>query len=118
MIYKIDKPMLSNRVYDYLRLFVELWIPAFATLYFSLATIWNLPNAENVVATSAALATFFGVTLRLSSRSYQKSDAKYDGVINVSSPTPDTTLYSLDLNSNPDSITNKKEMVFKVNPNS
>lgn len=110
-------PLLSNKAYDNVKRFVELVLPAFATLYFTMANIWGLPNAENVVASAAAVATFLGVILRISSRSYNASDSKYDGVINISFPKPDSTLYSLDLNVAPETIVDKSEMVFKVNPN-
>lgn len=114
---KVEKsPLLSNKAYDNVKRFVELILPAFATLYFTMATIWGLPNAENVVASAAAIATFLGVSLRISAKSYNASDAKYDGVINISFPKPDSTLYSLDLNVAPETIVDKQQMIFRVNP--
>lgn len=75
----VNKPFLSNKVYDFLKNLVQLILPALGTLYFTLATIWGLPAAEEVVGTLAAFATFGGVTLRLSKPSYENSDLRYIG---------------------------------------
>lgn len=73
------KPFLSNRVYNALKNLVQLILPALGTLYFTLAAIWGLPAADEIVGTLAALATFGGVTLRLSKTSYDNSDARFVG---------------------------------------
>lgn len=108
--------LFTNKVYDILSKFAILWIPAISTLYFTLAGVWGLPAAEQVVGTLAAIATFLGAVLQISKKAYYKNDENYDGVINVSMPTPDSTLYSLDLNGDPNAINDMKEMRFKVNP--
>lgn len=75
----IAKPMLSDRSYNLLKGATTVALPALGALYFALAQIWNLPKGEEVVGSIAALNTFFGVLLGVSTRSYNKSDAKYDG---------------------------------------
>ena len=110
-----NSSMLSNNLYNVLKMVVQLLLPASSTLYFTLAAIWNLPYAEQVVGTLAAIATFFGVILGISSRSYNNSDAKYDGKI-VTIETEETTLYSLELNDDPENIPSKKLLIFKVEP--
>jgi hypothetical protein len=109
-----NTPLLSNRVYEWLKTLVQLWFPASATLYFSLAAIWNLPNAEAVVATSAALATFGGVVLKISTRSYEASDAPYQGTLVATSPESGKTLLSLELNMPAEEIPNLSKLSFKV----
>lgn len=109
-----NTPLLSDRVYEWLKTLVQLWLPATATLYFSLAAIWNLPNADGVVATAAALAAFGGVVLKISTKSYNASDAPYQGTIVASSPEPGKTLYSLELNMPAEEIPNLSKMLFKV----
>ena len=63
---------MSNKVYDVLKAIAQLWLPAIATLYFALAGIWGLPYAEEIVGTIAAVDTFLGVVLGISSAQYKK----------------------------------------------
>ena len=39
----------------------QIYLPALATLYFALASIWGLPYVEQVVGTITAIDTFLGV---------------------------------------------------------
>lgn len=109
--------ILSNRLYDILKALVQLWLPASAVLYLTLAAIWGLPNPEAVAATSVALATFGGVVLRISTKSYREDEGNYDGIISVTSPTPDSTLYSLEINGDPADLQNKEQVNFKISTN-
>lgn len=106
--------LLSDKTYDFLKRVVTLLLPAFATLYWSLASIWGLPNADQVVATTAAIATFLGVILTLGSKSYSSSDAKYDGQIVVTQDDEGTKSYSLELNGDPYDLDTKGAVAFKV----
>jgi hypothetical protein len=63
---------MSNKVYDILKWIAQILIPAIATLYFSLAGIWNFPYPEEVVGTLTAIDTFLGVLLGISSYNYNK----------------------------------------------
>lgn len=110
------KPMLSSSVYDLLKKVVQLVLPAFASLYFSLAQIWGLPASEAVVGTSALLATFFGVLLGLSSWSYQAIEARTDGEIVIMTDESGKKIYSLNLNGDPNDIDQKDKVAFKVKP--
>lgn len=102
--------LLSNNVYNKLKPFVQIVLPAIATLYFTLAQIWNLPNPEGVVATIAALTTFLGVILGLSTKSWNNSDSKYDGELVTTGVDPDTGIPDLQLNvtSDPNALASKR----------
>lgn len=109
-------PVLTNSRYDMLKQVNQLGLPAFATFYLAIATIWGLPNPDKVVATCAALAVFLGVVLALASRNYVKSGAKYDGVITVTEH-PDgfrTAALNLKNYENPADVIEQDEAVFKV----
>lgn len=109
-----NTPLLNNRTYDFLVRLVQLGLPAAATLYFTLANIFDLPGAEQVVAASAAFATFFGVILRLSNRSYEASGARYDGSVNVVTDDVGGKVFSLELAGDPSDIEFMDQVVFKV----
>lgn len=109
-----NTPLLSNKTYDLLVKLVQLVLPAMATLYFTLANIFELPGAEQVVAAAAAFATFFGVLLRLSSRSYEASGAAYDGAVKVMTDPTGNKIFSLELDGDPSDIEFMKSVNFKV----
>jgi Putative phage holin Dp-1 len=90
--------LISNSTYDLLKRFVTLVLPGLATLYAALAAIWGLPNPEAVVATFAALATFGGVLINFSTKSWNESNAKYDGELITVGYDEDSGLPNLQLN--------------------
>lgn len=64
----------SNKVYDILKWITLVALPAFATLWFSISTIWNIPNCEQVLGTITALETFLGISLGISTSQYNKEN--------------------------------------------
>lgn len=63
---------MSNKLYDVLAYIQRIGLPAIGTLYFALAQIWNLPYAEQVTGTIAAVTVFLGTILQISSTKYNK----------------------------------------------
>lgn len=61
---------MSNKMYDILAIIGRLILPALGTLYFALARIWNLPLAEEIVGTIAAVTTFLNTVLKVQSNAY------------------------------------------------
>lgn len=64
---------MSNKTYDVLKWIAQLLLPALGTLYFALAQIWNFPYGEEIVGTIAAVDTFLGVILGISTAQYNKT---------------------------------------------
>ena len=93
--------LISNKSYDVLKEVTTVWLPALGTLYFTVAQVWGLPFAEQVVGTITAIVVFFGLVLKISSSSYSKVAGNYvtpsgSLVINTSDPDKDTYLLQLD----------------------
>lgn len=65
---------LSNKAYDVLKWIAQYFLPAAATLYFAIASIWGLPYGEQIVGTITAVDTFLGVILGVSSAAYKKTN--------------------------------------------
>lgn len=63
---------LPDKMYNVLKWLTMIVLPALATLYFALSGIWGFPYGEQVVGTIAALVTFFGVVLGVSTAQYNK----------------------------------------------
>jgi hypothetical protein len=111
-----DTKMLDEKWYSLGRKSVQVVLPAASTLYFTLGNIWGFPAIEQVVGTLAAVATFIGVCLGLSTRQYNASGAAYDGAIEVFEAQDGKKTFSLNLDGDPEEIVNKDSVTFKVPP--
>ena len=63
---------MSNKVYDVLKWITLVALPALTALWLALANIWGFPYAEAIGATLAAVTTFLGALLGISSLQYNK----------------------------------------------
>ena len=63
---------LSNKNFDRLKWVAMYLLPAIGTLYFTIASIWHLPYAEQVVGTITAVDTFLAILLGISTNVYNK----------------------------------------------
>lgn len=61
-----------NKVYDVLKWICMIVLPACGTFYFAIAGIWNLPYADAIVGTIAAVTTLIGALIGISTASYNK----------------------------------------------
>lgn len=105
---------LTGRSYDFLKSAAQIYLPGIASLYFALAQIWGLPKAEEVVGTITAVDLFLGLLLGQSSKAYNNSDARFDGSIDVTE-VDEKKMFSLNLDSDPNDLSEKDQVVFKVN---
>jgi len=110
-----DKFMLPAGVYDKLKFTSMVLLPAVATLYVTLGSIWNWSDVKEVIGSITGVSTFLGLILGRSSRNYKNSDSKYFGMINIINGPDGKKVYSLDLNGEPNELDNKKEVTFKMN---
>lgn len=104
----------SPVVYDKLKWFVQIVLPAFSALYLALAGLWNLPAAQQVVGTIAAVTAFLGICLGISASRYKNSDAPYDGKMVVATDGGGVAGFSLELDGDPEQLADKKNVNFKV----
>lgn len=106
---------LTPRLYDNLKWIAQIALPAFGTLYFALASLWNLPKADEVVGTIVAVDAFLGVLLGLSSASYNASPASHQGTLDVVQSDSGES-FAFKLRDHPADILDqgKKNVVFKV----
>lgn len=63
---------LSNKTFNQLKWVAMYLLPAIGTLYFTIASIWHLPYAEQVVGTITAVDTFLAILLGISTNIYNK----------------------------------------------
>lgn len=68
--------VLNDKVYNVLKWISLYVLPALATLYFTLSSIWSLPCTEQVIGTLTAIETFIGIILGISTSQYNKLQGK------------------------------------------
>jgi hypothetical protein len=98
-----DPIVKNNKLYDYLKFIAMVFLPALSTLYFTLAPIWTLPDADKVVGSIGAVDMFLGVLLHISNAQYNKRPIAggpntYDGAIVVTSKPTGGKSFMLNLN--------------------
>jgi len=62
---------MSNKTYDRLKKVALYVLPALATLWLTISTIWGLPYGEAIAGTITAIDTFLGACLGVSSKRYK-----------------------------------------------
>ena len=63
---------MSNKMYDIIKWIAQIVLPAIATFYVTIASLWNLPFPEEISGTVMALDTLLGAMLMISSENYKK----------------------------------------------
>lgn len=107
--------VLTGTLYDRLKFTVQVFLPGVGALYFGLAQIWALPEAERIVGTITVLSVFLGLILRASSKAYENSGARYSGdmVVDYDEENEPSTL-RMELNDEPLNLIKGKAIVFRV----
>lgn len=103
---------LTGKTYDALKFLAQVLLPAIGAAYFSLAGIWGLPSADEVVGTIVVVDTFLGVVLQISSSNFQKGVGA--GTI-VVKQTPGGKTYTLEFDGNPElELDDKDRILFDI----
>lgn len=63
---------LTNKTYDVLKWIALIFLPAVAVLYGAIGPVWNWPEPDKVVYTIAAVDTFLGALIGVSTKFYNK----------------------------------------------
>ena len=101
---------LNNKTYDVIKWVAQYFLPALATLWITLAKIWNLPYGTEIGATITGIDLFLGAILGISSQNY-----KGDGTMTVDNSDEAKDVYSLNLNVPVEELAEKDMITFKVN---
>jgi hypothetical protein len=106
-------PLLSSGTYNILKHVASIGLPLLNALFLALAPVWHWPDVTQVSLTIAAINTILGGTLGYSTATYNASEAKYAGVIEVAE-TDAKKVFSLNLNQVPEELEKMAEATFKV----
>lgn len=64
--------MISNKLYDFLKWFSLIAIPATEVFWLTVGKVWNFPYLTEVGATIGALGVFIGTLIGVSTKAYNK----------------------------------------------
>ena len=67
---------MPNKVYDVLKWVALVALDAVGIFYKTIATIWELPLGNEVLATCAAVSVLIGALIGISAANYTKSDGE------------------------------------------
>jgi len=109
---RVAHMLLSDKVYQTLKKIVQIGLPGLATLYFTLSAIWGLPYTEEVMGTITAIATFLGVILGISSKTYNSREDKYGGILRIENGEEGSTIRIKDVD--PSVLLDENEITFKI----
>lgn len=62
--------ILKSKAYKVLKWVCLIALPALSVLWYTIGTIWGLPHVDDVTATIAAVETFLGALIGVSSANY------------------------------------------------
>jgi Putative phage holin Dp-1 len=105
-------PLLSSSTYNVLKQVAQFGLPLLGALYYALGQIWHFPDVAQVMASVAAVNTILGVVLGYSTATYNASESKYAGIIQVG----EEGLAQLVLHHNPEDLIRQAEGIFKLEP--
>lgn len=104
---------MPNHVYDKLKFVAQILLPALGTLYLTVAGIWSVPAADQVVSTIVAVDTFLGVLLGITTAQYNKG-VDDQGALHVTPSPTGAKTFTLELGSDPEKLEEKNEVRLKV----
>jgi len=107
----------TNKIYDRLKFFTLIVLPAFTVFYLGLGQLWGFPEAEKVGASIGLLAAFLGALLQISNSAYNGAVVKDAGVISPNGKIdPDTGIpgLALTINKPSEELLAGKEVRLKV----
>lgn len=103
----------SGATYEKVKWFVQIVLPALITLYFTIDQILDLPHTDEVMGITAAVTTFLGVLLRISTNNFKNDDSRFVGETYVAMTDDDEIKRVFNVTSDNIDPT-KKELTFKV----
>lgn len=104
-----------QKLYDILKWVAMVLLPALGAFYGGLSGVWGLPFAVQVVSTIALVDTLLGALLGISSATYKRSDARFDGTMNVLEKDPSVLVNELEITTDPEQMAKQNEIILKVN---
>lgn len=106
--------IVSNKMYDFLKVFVMVIAPSASAIYLGLSISFDFPYVNAIVVTTMSVTAAIGLFLLITSKTYHLSDVYYDGRMLVKENELGELMYTLELNEDPEPLRLKSRIVFRV----
>jgi hypothetical protein len=106
--------IVSNKMYDFLKVFVMVIAPSASAIYLGLSISFDFPYVNAVVVTTMSVTAAIGLFLLITSKTYHLSDVYYDGRMLVKENELGELMYTMELNEDPEPLRLKSRIVFRV----
>lgn len=106
--------IVSNKMYDFLKVFVMVIAPSASAIYLGLSISFDFPYVNAIVVTTMSVTAAIGLFLVITSKTYHLSDVYYDGRMLVKENELGELMYTLELNEDPEPLRLKSRIVFRV----
>jgi hypothetical protein len=106
---------MSNKMYTILKHVAMIGLPLVAAFYGVVGKTNNWPDVDQVMSSVASANMVLGVLLGYSSATYNASESKYAGIIEVAE-TDAKKIYTLIVNGEVEQLAGMAEATFKVKP--
>jgi hypothetical protein len=106
--------IVSNKMYDFLKVFVMVIAPSASAIYLGLSISFDFPYVNAIVVTTMSVTAAIGLFLFITSKTYHLSDVYYDGRMLVKENELGELMYTLELNEDPEPLRLKSRIVFRV----
>lgn len=107
---------ISDKAYDKLNAFALYLIPAIATFWIALSTIWEIPNGDKIAGSITAFAVLLGVFVTISKKKYQEIEKPLDGdiLLDLREDGVPALTVALENEKTMDSFMTKDEATFRI----
>ena len=109
-----SKFQLSSDAYDALKWIAQIFLPALGALYFTIAAIWGLPFAEQIVGSITAVDAFLGILLGISTKSYWANTDNKAGILHIDTSDPSADKYLFEAHTPLSTLASKSAVTFRV----
>jgi hypothetical protein len=111
---EIKQPILGDSTYDKAKDAVTIWLPAAATLYATLASIFHWPLSTEIVAAVGAVVIFLGTILKISADRYAAQPVAFNGQLYVNRTDPMQETHKLEIDQPWDELGKLNEVRIQV----
>ena len=115
---KQNKYVMNKFLYKFLQGLVRVILPGIGSLYFVMDMFMDFPfhQTSPVLGVLLIVTFIFGCALQISSARFICPNISYDGELVVMTTEEGKKMYSLELSSDPEDLTKKDTISFKVHP--
>ncbi len=105
---------MSNKVYNFFKWFITIFLPAAGALYYAIVEIFDIPRLVGMNGLINAVIAFLGIVLGISTAQYNKTANAPDGDLIVAEDEDGGKYLGLGVNTSVEAMTSKSQVKLNV----